>query len=128
MYRNAKIIRQAIVLALLVGCNSAVSQGATHRRVSARAAVVQVAVTGKGDVRYTYLGRKIGDAELDRLCRDGIQRKSPVKFRKVGGGGDPMKLILVEAQCLGAAHSGGTKRDPSTAPHATPPHKAKPLK
>jgi hypothetical protein len=117
MQRSAKIIRKAIVLVLLVGCNSAASYGATHRRVPARAAVVQVAVTGKGDVRYTYLGRKIDDTELDRLCRDGIRRKSPVKFRKIGGGGDPMTLILLKAQCLGAAHA-----------HATPPHKAKPPK
>jgi hypothetical protein len=117
MQRSAKMIRHAIVLALLVGCNTAASLGATHRRAPLRAAVVQVAVTGKGDVRYIYLGHKIGDAELDRLCRDGIQRKSPVKFRKIGSGGDPMTLILVKAQCLGAAHT-----------HATPPHKAMPPK
>src|ERR1700675_1276066 len=105
MQQRAKIVRRAIVLALLVACNSAASEGAvTHRRTSVRAAVVQVAVTGNGDVRYTYMGRKIGDAELDRLCRDGIAHKSPVTFRKVGGGGDPMKLILAKAQCLGAAH------------------------
>jgi hypothetical protein len=113
-------------IALLVAGGWVTSNGAiaaTHKRV--RAAVVQVVVAGNGNVRYSYMGRKIDDSELDRLCRDGIKRKSPVTFHKVGGG-DPMKLILVKAQCLGAP--GGTKKAQasSTAPHthATPPHKA----
>ena len=117
-------------IALLVAGSWSTSNGAvaaTHRRAPVRAAVVQVAVTGNGAVRYTYMGRKIGDAELDRLCRDGISHKSPVTFRKVGGG-DPMKLILAKAQCLGAANPAGTRKiqAPSTAAHthAKPPHKA----
>ncbi len=125
MQPATKVICGAI--ALLAAGNCATSgMAATHRPKPVRAAVVQVAVAGNGNVRYTYLGHKIGDAELDRLCRDGIAHKSPVTFRKVGGGGDPMKLILVKAQCLGAAHGAKKAQASSTAPHmhATPPHKA----
>jgi hypothetical protein len=116
-------------IALLVAGSWSTANGAvaaTHRRAPVRAAVVQVAVTGNGDVRYTYMGRKIGDAELDRLCHDGISHKSPVTFRKVGGGGDPMNLILAKAQCLGAPAGTRKVQASSTAPHthAKPPHKA----
>jgi len=118
-------------MALLVAGSCAISNNAaaaTHKRAPVRAAVVQVAVARDGDVRYAYMGRRISDAELDRLCRDGISRKRPVTFRKVGGGGDPMKLILVKAQCLGAAHPSGVKKSQVSSSvshmHAKPLHKA----
>lgn len=113
-------------MALLVAGSCAIpdrAAAATHRH---RPVLVQVAVTGNGDVRYSYMGHRIGDAELDRLCRDGIARKSPVTFHKAGGGGDPMKLILAKAQCLGAGARKSQAASTALHTHAKPRHTATP--
>lgn len=86
-----------------------------------------------GNLRYIYKGRKINDAELDRLCLDGIKRKIPVQFHKEGrlNSDGEINLILTKAQCLGArgraprpAMTVRRVDSAATQSHATPPHRA----